>query len=133
MEEKAEIKQVSEREIWIGESRLYLGEDNILYINIVGESDEKTTVGMRTANNRLENMIKEKIDVLVDLNKAGKQSIESRKLGKELIEKERVRKIAFYGLNPVSRVLASFLIAVLQQKKSRFFNTKEEALAWLRE
>jgi len=32
MEEKpVEIRQVSEKEIWVGENRLYLGEDNILY------------------------------------------------------------------------------------------------------
>ena len=39
MEEKAEIKQVSEREIWIGENKLYLDEDNIYYIVTVGDID----------------------------------------------------------------------------------------------
>ncbi|MBE3140395.1 MAG: hypothetical protein IMZ53_07420 [Thermoplasmata archaeon] len=41
MEKKVEVKQVSEREIWVGENRMYLGEDNILYITLVGEMDEK--------------------------------------------------------------------------------------------
>ena len=27
-----EVKQVSEREIWVGENRLYLDEDNVLCI-----------------------------------------------------------------------------------------------------
>ncbi|GAH16624.1 unnamed protein product [marine sediment metagenome] len=30
-----------DREIWVGENRLYLSEDNILYETVVGEQDEK--------------------------------------------------------------------------------------------
>ena len=30
-----------DREIWVGKSRFYLGEDNIIYETVVGEQDEK--------------------------------------------------------------------------------------------
>ncbi len=40
-----EVKQVSEREIWVGESRFYLGEDNINYITpFGGYMDEKQAI-----------------------------------------------------------------------------------------
>ena len=53
MEEKAEIKQVSEREIWIGENKLYLDEDNIYYIVTVGDREEKeNTLAIRVRGNR---------------------------------------------------------------------------------
>ena len=80
MEEKPiEIKQVSEREIWVGESRFYLGEDDILYETVVGEQNERTATEMRKVTNKLQNMVEGKVNVLIDLNKAGTPSSGARK------------------------------------------------------
>ncbi len=44
-EKPIEIKQVCEREMWVGESRFYLGEDNINYIaSFGGYMDEKQAI-----------------------------------------------------------------------------------------
>jgi hypothetical protein len=133
MEEKpVEIKQVSEREIWVGENRMYLGEDNIFYITVVGEVDGKTAAEVTEIDNKFKSMVEGKLNVLADLNKGGKQSVEARKIWKEMTEDDRTGKIAMYGMHPVARVLASFVMGVSRKKDVRFFKTKEEALTWLK-
>ena len=133
MEEKTvEIKQISDREIWVGENRLYLGEDNILYETLVGEQDEKIVLAIHEASIQLRNMVEGKVDILVDLNKTGKASPKARKIGREILEDKRIRKVALFGIHPVARVLSAFLLGVTQKKDIRFFKTREEALAWLK-
>jgi len=122
-----------EREIWVGKNRLYLGEDNILHVIVVGEIDEKIATAIKEADMKFKNMVEEKYDVLGDLNKAGKQSPKARKIWKKMIEDEKTGKVAFFGMHPVARVLASFVMGISKKKDIRFFKTKEEALAWLKE
>ena len=134
MEEKpVEIKQVSEREIWVGKNSFYLGEDNIFYITVVGEVDGKTAAAVTEIDNKFKSMVEGKLNIFADLNKGGKQSAEARKIWKEMTEDDRTGKIAMYGAHPVARVLASFVMGVSRKKDMRFFKTKEEALAWLKE
>ena len=73
------------------------------------------------------------MNVLVDLNKAGKPTSEARKIGKERLEEEGVGKVALFGLHPVARVLASFVMGVSKKEDMKFFKTKEEAIAWFKE
>ncbi len=134
MEEKPiEIKQVSEREIWVGENKLYLGEDNILDITNVGEIDEKTAIAMKEALLKLMNMVEGKVHTLTDLNKAGKQSLKARKIKQEISESSKTGKLAVFGSHPVARVIASFIMGVTRKKDMRFFKTEEEAIVWLKE
>jgi len=134
MEDKTvEIKQISEREIWIGESRFYLGEDDIFYETIVGKQDEKTVTVALEYHNKFKNMVKGKMKMLINLNNAGHLSSEARKIGKKTFEDEKIGKVAMFGMHPVARVLASFVMGVTKKEDMRFFKTKEEALAWLKE
>ena len=134
LEEKlVEIKQVSEREIWIGENRLYFGEDNICYITVVGEVDEEIAIAIKEIDLKFKNTTEEKMNILADLNKAGKQSSEARKIWKEMTEHEKSGKIAMVGMHPVARVLAAFVMGVTNKKDMRFFESRGEALAWLKE
>ena len=122
-----------EREIWVGKNRLYLGEDNIQYITIIGEVDEKMEIRINEASLNLVNMVERKMNTLIDLNKAGKTSPGARMRQKEISEHARVGKIALFGLHPVARVIAAFVMGRSRNKDMRFFKTKEEALAWLKE
>ncbi len=122
-----------DREICAGENRLYLGEDNIFYITVVGEVDGKTAAAIRGIDRKFKSMSEGKFHVLGDLNKAGKQSAEARKIWKEMTENDRTGKIAMCGMHPVARVLASFVMGISRKKDMRFFKTREEALAWLKE
>lgn len=122
-----------EREICVGESRIYLGEDNIIYVTAVGSPDEKTAIANKEATDKLASMVEGKVNVFLDITAAGKQSTETRKVWKEYIESEKFGKFAFVGLHPVAQVLASFVMGISKKKDMRFFKTKQEALVWLKE
>lgn len=134
MEEKSvEIKQASDREFWVGESRFYLGEDNIFCETIVGDQDEKTIIVALEAHNKFKNMVEGKMKMLIDINKSGHLSSRARKIGQETLEDEKIGKVALFGAHPVARVIAAFIIGVTRKKDFRFFKTREEALAWLKD
>jgi hypothetical protein len=120
------------REIHIGENRLYFTEDNIICIVNIGEIDEKTALAMKEAVLNLMNRVEGKVHTLTDLNRAGKTSPEARKVFKELAENEKQGKNAFFGMHPVARVLSAFFMGLSPKKDMCFFKTKEEALAWLK-
>ena len=122
-----------DREIRVGENRLYLGEDNVLYVTIFGEIDEKIAIAIKEADLKFKNMVEEKYDVLADMNKSGKHSSEARKIWKEMTEHEKTGKVAMFGMHPVARIIASFVMGVSKKKDMRFFKTKEKALLWLKE
>ena len=135
-EEGVKVVWKGDREACVGEDGLHLdlGEDNILYITSAGEIDGKEASVIREVILKFINIVEGGINLLIDLNKAGKQTPETRNIWKEFSEaEERIRKIALFGLHPVARILASFVIGVTKKKDMRFFKTKEEALAWLEE
>jgi len=74
VEKPIEIRQVSERESYIGENRFYLGEDNILYETIIGEADDEMGKALEEATNILKKRAGCKVNILVDANRAGKLS-----------------------------------------------------------
>lgn len=122
------------REICVGKSRLYLGKDNILYIYpYEGVMDEKKAIGASRASLKLMNMIDGRVNALIDLNKAGKQSPEARKIWQKWNDNGKTGKVAYIGMHPVARILAAFVIGVSRNKDNRFFQTKEKALTWLKE
>ena len=122
-----------DREIWVGENRIYLGEDNMLCLTIFGEVDEEIEIGINEACLKLMNMVEGRVNTLIDLNKAGKTSPGARKRQVEISEHEKTGKVALFGLHPVARVVASFLMGISKNQDMRFFKTEEEALAWLKE
>lgn len=123
----------NDREIWVGESRFYLDDDNIIVGTVIGDINDQIGKECLDAGLKLMDLVEGEVNIFIDIGKAGKQSSEARKLGKELFEHEKVRKVALFGLHPVARVLASFVIGSTNRKNSRFFGNKEEAFAWLKE
>jgi hypothetical protein len=121
-----------EREIRVGENRFYLGEDGIMYVELSGEYNEQNAFALRDAYMELLGTIEGKVNILVDNRVSIKPSLESRKIFTKLTEHERCGKIAVCGFNPVARVIASFIIG-FSKKDINFFNSKEEALVWLKE
>ena len=125
--------EARDREVWIGENRLYLGGDKILYVTAVGEIDDKTANEMKEVNHRYRNMVKEKYDVLVDLNRSGKHTSGARKTWKEMTENDQVGRVAMFGMHPVARVMASFVMGITRKKDLCFFRSKGKALSWLKD
>ncbi len=135
MEEKEiEVKHVSDREIWVGENRLYLGEDGILHITSVGMKGDKIAIAIRDIYIKMVNMGEGKVDLLIDANKSGQPSSKARKILQQgMLEHESTGKVAIFGAHQVARVIASFVMGFSKNKDWRFFKTQEEALTWLRE
>ena len=112
---------------------MYLDDNNILNITNIGEIDEKIAIKMKEAVRKLTNMVDGKVHTLTDLNKAGKTTSKARKIFQELANQGGPGKTALFGMHPVARVLASFVMGASKREDMRFFKTKEEALAWLKE
>src|SRR3989339_212470 len=121
-----------DREIWVEENRLYLGEDNILYISRVGDIDEKLAILFREKVLKLIDRQECKINFIVDLAMAGKEASEARKIFKEISENNKVEKISMIGIHRVARILASYSIGLAKKKDVRFFNKREDAITWLK-
>jgi len=118
-------------EIWTGENRFHLGEDGIMYVELVGEYDLQETLALKNAFLKLLRLAEGKVNILVDNSSSKKPSKEGRKVLAEMIEDKQCGKIAVLGLNPVSRLIASFVLG--NSKNTHIFKTKEEALVWLKE
>ncbi len=126
-------KEEQDRELSIGEHRFYLRKDNILHDIIVGDITKNDADIALDFTLKCAAKVPDKLHVLIDINKSGKPSAEARKFGKEVFAHEKIGKVAMYGLNPVARVIASFMITISQRGNIRFFKTQEDALAWLKE
>ena len=122
-----------ERTLQVGADQFRLGQDGILHVTAIGEKDEQAAAEIREAVLGLLATVEGKVHILVDLNRAGKQSPQARRTWRELSEHDKTGKVALYGLHPVARVLASFLMGVARKREIGFFKTKEEALAWIKE
>ena len=122
-----------DREIWVGENRFYLVEDDIMYVETSGNYDLKGSFELRDAFLKLLHDVEGKVNIIVDNSRGGKPSQEARKVFAVMMEDERCGKIAVVGLNPVARVIASFVLGSSKNKNTKIFKTKEEALAWVKE
>ena len=57
----------------------------------------------------------------------------ARNMWKRIVDHENVDKVAHFGFHPVARILASFVISFTSHNKLKFFTSKEDAMAWVRE
>jgi len=123
-----------ERDVYVGKNRLQLLDENILAITIVGEVDIETAVKCKTVAYKFMDIVaRDKMKTLIDLTQSAQQPSESRKLVKEIWNDDRTGKVAIFGLNPVAKAVASFVIGATQKEDIHFFKTKEDALVWLKE
>lgn len=114
-----------------GQNMTSLINENIIYVIAVGEQTTEIALTQKQINLKLASYVKGQINYLIDLNKCGKNSSEARQIWKESAEDERTDKVAIFGLNPVAKVIASFVMGVTRKKNQRFFNTEAEALLWI--
>ncbi len=127
------IEELSSSGIWVGENKVTLIEKNIVNVVAVGFQSDATAFALNDINYKLLASTTEVLHFLIDLNLAGKNSQGARKQWTKISEESRTGKIALFGLHPVARVLASFVIGVSRNKEMRFFNTRNDALKWLME
>lgn len=130
-----EIKKVSEKEIWVDENRFYLDEDGIFHMIFMGSIDEKIAKTAIEEVLKIIYSIEGPVMFLMDINKMKIPSSKARKQFQILIEIEtdKIKKVGAFGMHPVSKVIASFVIGATVKEDIRFFKTEGEALAWLKE
>ncbi|MFC1935020.1 hypothetical protein ACFLXZ_01745 [Chloroflexota bacterium] len=121
-----------EKEIVIGQNRLYLREDNILHETIVGYIDYKTATELYQAGSQLRSMVDGKVDTLTNLENIVTADPKSIDMAKAAIEDKKVRKVAFVGENPVAVFVAAQFMSSTKKRNLAFFKIEEEALQWLK-
>jgi hypothetical protein len=124
---------MEDKEIWVGENRFYLDENNLLLVTIVGEHDDQIAKEMQIEFLKLLEMVDGKVKIYADNTRSGKASPEARKMFSSLTEHKKVGKVAVFGANPVARVIATFVMGLSKNKDIGFFSSKEKAMAWLKE
>ena len=123
----------NEKEIFVGNNRFYLGEDNVLYITVEGEFNEKLATGIEDAYLKLMKKSGRKTNLLIDSTEMGQPSSVARKIIKRMTEHKFTGKVSVYGTNRVSRMLAAFIIGLSNNKNMHFSKSKEEAINWLKQ
>jgi hypothetical protein len=98
----------------------------------VGNIDEKSAKDIVQATFHLAKNV-DKISILIDLNNSGQPSTEARKSFLQTTNNPKINKVALWGLHPVARVLASFVLGISKNENMRFFKTEEAALKWIRD
>ena len=126
-----EIKQISATEFRLGENKTSLIEGNIIHVIAQGEQTTEIALNHKKICEMLSANLEVKVSYLIDLNKCGKNSPEARLIWKEMSENDKTFKVATFGLNPVAKVIASFVIGTYKKGNMRFFKTQQEAMGWL--
>lgn len=114
-----------------GKIKLFIDAENILNVISMGDIDRETALECQTVALELTDPIPATVNVLVDLNKAGKESHEARKVWRDMTY-EKDANVALFGIHPVAKFLATLYMKFTKIKNVRFFNAREEALVWLR-
>jgi len=117
-------------EVKIHETTIHLS-NNLITIKAIGGYDKEQAMEIREVIKGIFNEAREDINILVDLNRAGKISSEAREIFRMLSENHKVRKIACSGMHVMARVIAGFVLKISKHGKYRFFSSNEEALKWL--
>ncbi|MEW6076664.1 MAG: STAS/SEC14 domain-containing protein [Thermodesulfobacteriota bacterium] len=125
------INQISDREFRAGENHYLLGDDNIFHVTLNGDVDDEMGTEIDRRINRLVDNVDGQIDLLIDLNRAGKTSSKSRQLFKAFTETGKCRKVALFGMHTVAMVIASFVMGISKNRNMKFFKNRKEALEWL--
>lgn len=71
--------------------------------------------------------------VIIDLHQSTEFSSAARKVWVGFLQNDKIKKTALFGGNLFVKTLATFVIAATGKKDIRFFNSEEEANAWIKE
>jgi hypothetical protein len=127
------VEAISELEYMVGNNVTSLIEGNIIYVIANGEQTDEIAQKQFEVDHILEDKIDGKKNYLINLNNCGKNSPVARAKWNESAEEESTNKVAIFGIHPVAKVIAAFVMKISKKKNQRFFKTKEEALQWLKE
>lgn len=131
MNEQIHVVKISEKEYLVGNNKTSLIDPNIIFVVANGDQTDELANRQSEINHTLINLVEGEINYLIDLNNCGKNSSGARAKWFELAEEENTKKVAIYGMHPVARVLAAFVMKVSKKRNQQFFRTRDEAFQWL--
>ena len=115
---------------------MYLGEDGFVHLDYVGEQTYQTAKADQAPMDVLVKKLHgegKKAYILVDATNVPKQDSGARRAAVEIVLSVPYDRVALYGGSPFIRNVAGLIVkAVGKSHKFGFFNTKEEAVKWLR-
>lgn len=132
MIEEVIIKQINDREIWINDGHMLLGDDNIIYCISLKEPDEQHALAVNDWLLKLAMRVEGRANVFLDISDTKRPTVKAKKIFSQMIQHKKIGKFAFFGAHPVARVLASFMIGIMGKRDVRFFKKKDEAIGWLK-
>jgi hypothetical protein len=111
-----------------------MGDDGILRLAFIGDMvGEDIEIFIKDFTPFLEAATEvEPLNILADASRAGKTSSAARKAYVRLNRDLRGGKVAVVGARRYGRVLVSFILKATGRDNVRFFDSEEEALAWLK-
>jgi hypothetical protein len=133
MAEDDDVRYISETEVRNGANEITLMEGNILFCIAKGIQTDQMAMAQKEINRKFSQMVNGKVNFLIDLNECGKNSPLARKIWKEETDDEGTNKVALYGIHPVARVVAIFVMKVVSKNNIQFFTNREEALKWIKQ
>ena len=133
MENNLFISLRSETGIKIGGNTTKLMDGNIIFVVSEGDQTNELAIQQQKMIRKVAESLVGKVNYLIDINRCGKNAPGARSIWKSISEDQKTRKVATYGMNPVAKIIASFIIKSYNKNNLRFFTTKEEALKWIKE
>jgi SpoIIAA-like len=134
MAEVDQVRYITDTEIRNSANEITLIEGNIIFIKAIGIQTDQIALAQKKINKSLSQLVNGKVNFLIDLNKSGKSSPLARKIWKEISDnEEETNKVALFGLHPVARVVATFVMQIVSRNNIKFFTNAEDALNWLKQ
>lgn len=131
--ENIEVRKTGENEYFLGINKISFIEGDTIHVEVIGDQTDEMAEKYDEVIGDLTRSYSGKINYLIDLNKSGKNASGAREKWKEMSMRERTGRVATFGLNPVARIISSFVVGSGKKGKWEFFKTKDEALKWIHE
>ncbi|MCG6185935.1 DUF7793 family protein [Maribellus maritimus] len=131
MKEEIKVIKISENEYLVGNNTTTLINPNIILVEAIGDQTDELALAQKEVCDTLVAQVEGKINYLIDLNQCGKNSKKARATWIKINNQKKTLFVALYGLHPVAKVLATFIMGASGKKNFKFFSRREEALVWL--
>ncbi|WP_167605233.1 hypothetical protein [Maribellus sediminis] len=117
----------------IGNNTYTIREGNIIHIVTHGDFPVELALEIKNFCLAQAGKMDGKCSYLVDLTNCGKNDPAAREIWKEISNDASTNKVATFGMNPVARVIANFVIGTYGGVNMRLFRNEKDALAWILE
>lgn len=109
-----------------------LGNDNIIHIRIVGDSDVHIASHFVEEMKKLLNSYpKNRYNVLVQMESAGSADVEAIRKYADIMNNNQLHKVAFIETPAIPKIFAELVAKFAQKDLVQFFDGREDAIKWL--